>query len=70
MEKYNKFMTAAVLLIIMVVVIYFIASFFKKDEPQACRCLEVVGDESNFVCYTPSGEIDTKGECVGPKTYK
>lgn len=40
-----------------------------ENDTQTCRCLEVVGDESNFVCYTPAGELDTKGECVGPKIY-
>lgn len=55
---------------ILVITLYLIASLFRSDPaPTTCRCLEVVGDESNFVCYTPNGELDTKGECVGPKTY-
>ena len=40
-----------------------------KNNEQFCRCIEVVGDESNFVCYIPSGEVDTEGECVGSKFY-
>ncbi|OGH23820.1 MAG: hypothetical protein A2629_00040 [Candidatus Levybacteria bacterium RIFCSPHIGHO2_01_FULL_41_15] len=42
-----------------------------RGEPEnVCRCLELVGDENNFVCYTSLGELDTEGECVGPKAYK
>lgn len=60
------------LLIGIILAIYFVVFLFRgeKNNLQTCNCLEVVGDEGNFICYTPTGELDTKGECVGPKIYK
>ena len=59
---------------ILVGVAFFIALLwfvgFFNNEPEMCECFEVVGDEDNFVCYTPQGELDTEGDCNGPKVYK
>lgn len=45
------------------------ARYFELKSEKSCTCYEVVGDESNYACYIPSGELDTKGECVGSKIY-
>ena len=60
-----------VIIAILIIIVIFIIVFYNKADnlEQSCTCYEVVGDESNYVCYTPHGEIDTEGECVGPKTY-
>jgi len=70
--KIKEFIKTTLLLVVIVLSIYYIASFFRDDDnkKQVCECFEVVGDEGNFICYTPLGEVDTKGECVGPRTYK
>ena len=56
-----------VIIIVLVIVFSILES---KQDSKFCKCYEVVGDENNFICYTPSGEVDTKGECVGNKIYK
>ena len=59
-----------ILIIAILVSTLVLVGAFCKEKPQTCKCLEVVGDEDNFVCYKPDGELDTKGECVGDKIYK
>lgn len=57
--------------VIALLAIYFLFSLFvPSNEKLTCECYYVVGDEDNFVCFTPDGEIDTEGECVGQKIYK
>jgi len=57
-------------IIIIILIIAFVLFSGSNDEEQFCTCYEVVGAEDNFICYTPSGEVDTKGECVGRKIYE
>ncbi|MFC1630047.1 hypothetical protein ACFL06_00735 [Patescibacteria group bacterium] len=56
--------------VVLIAIYIFFSIFIPSNQPETCTCYEVVGDEDNFICYTPNGEPDTKGECVGDKIYK
>jgi len=59
-----------IIIFVLILVIVIIYALIKHDAPaDMCRCIEVKGDEANYVCYTPDGAEDIKGECVGPKIY-
>ena len=71
-EKWAKYDSwkAILLLIATILVAFLVGQSQSRNKTPACECFEVVGDEESFVCYTPLGEVDTKGECVGHKAYK
>jgi len=67
----NKILVFILFLGGLILISYFIYSLSNTEtDMQTCECFEVVGDEQNFWCNTPSGELDTKGECVGRRSYK